>query len=223
MPLLERVTTLIRANLNDLIEKAEDPEKLLKQLLLDMQNQFMQVKTQVAMAIADQHLLEKKQKESLSSQREWLRKAELALVKQEETLTRSALERSLAFENAAHNFAQQVEEQAHQVQLLRDAMQRLEQKMTETKIKADLLMAQHRRSKLAQRAGITPSAEFQHDALFERAKSKVDQAEATAAGQLGAAALDTSHQLEAMDRSEEVDRLLAELKQRTPRALGPAS
>jgi len=223
MPLLERVTTLIRANLNDLIEKAENPEKLLKQLLLDMQNQFMQVKTQVAMAIADQHLLEKKQKESLNSQREWLRKAELALVKQEDALTRSALERSLAYENAAHNFAQQVEEQSHQVQLLRDAMQRLEQKMTETKLKADLLIAQHRRSKLAQRAGITPSAELNHDALFERAKSKVDLAEAAAVGQLHAAALDTTRQLEAMDRTNEVDRLLAELKQRTPRALGPAN
>jgi phage shock protein A len=223
MPLLERVTTLIRANLNDLIEKAENPEKLLKQLLLDMQNQFMQVKTQVAMAIADQHLLEKKQKESLASQREWLRKAELALTKREESLTRTALERSLAFENAAHNFAQQVEEQAHHVQLLRDAMQRLEQKMTETKIKADLLLAQHRRSKLAQRAGVAPSGEFQNDVLFERAKSKVDHAEAMAVGQIQAAALDPARQLEAIDRSDEVDRLLAELKQRVPRALGPAS
>ena len=56
MALLDRVATLVRANINDLIDKAEDPEKLLKQLLLDMQNQFMQVKTQVAIAIAGQHL-----------------------------------------------------------------------------------------------------------------------------------------------------------------------
>ena len=112
------------------------------------------------MAIADQHMLEKKQKESMSSQREWLRKAELALAKQEEALTRTALERSLAFENAALNFAQQVDEQSHQVRLLRDAMQRLEQKMTETKIKADLLIAQHRRAKLAQRACFPPADEF---------------------------------------------------------------
>jgi phage shock protein A len=157
MALLERVTTLLRANLNDLIEKAENPEKLLKQLLLDMQNQFMQVKTQVAMAIADHHLLEKKRNESLASQREWRHKAELALNKNEENLARTALERSLAFDNAARNFAQQVEEQAHQVQMLREAMQNLEQKMLETKLKADLLIAQHRRSKLAQRAGIEPS------------------------------------------------------------------
>jgi len=65
MALLERVSTLVRANLNDLIDKAEDPEKMIKQVILDMQNQLLQVKTQVAIAIADQHLLEKKQKENV--------------------------------------------------------------------------------------------------------------------------------------------------------------
>ena len=63
MALLERVSTLVRANLNDLIDKAEDPEKMLKQVIIDMQNQLLQVKTQVALALADQHLLEKIQKE----------------------------------------------------------------------------------------------------------------------------------------------------------------
>jgi site-specific recombinase XerC len=58
MALLERVATLVRANLNDLIDKAEEPEKMIKQVILDMQNQLLQVKTQVAIAIADQHLLE---------------------------------------------------------------------------------------------------------------------------------------------------------------------
>ena len=63
MALLERVSTLIRANLNDLIDKAEEPEKMLKQVILDMQNQLLQVKTQVAVAIADQHLLLKKKQD----------------------------------------------------------------------------------------------------------------------------------------------------------------
>jgi phage shock protein A len=152
-----------------------------------------------------------------------MRKAELALQKNEEGLARTALERSLAFENAVRNFGQQVEEQTHQVQMLREAMQNLEQKMVETKLKADLLIAQHRRSKLAQRAGVEPSVEFRNEALLERAKTKVDQSEAMAAGQLHAAALDSTRQIEAMDRADEVDRLLAELKQRTQRALGPAS
>ena len=52
MALLERVSTLVRANLNDLIDKAEEPEKMIKQVILDMQNQLLQVKTQVAIAIA---------------------------------------------------------------------------------------------------------------------------------------------------------------------------
>ena len=62
MGLLERVSTLIRANLNDLIDRAEDPEKMIKQVILDMENQLLQVKTQVAVSIADQHMLEKKAK-----------------------------------------------------------------------------------------------------------------------------------------------------------------
>src|SRR5258708_8127552 len=78
MALLERVSTLMRANLNDLIDKAEDPEKMIKQVILDMQNQLLQVKTQAAISIADQHLLEKKQKESQDKNTEWMRKAELA-------------------------------------------------------------------------------------------------------------------------------------------------
>ena len=84
MALLERVSTLIRANLNDLVDKAEDPEKLIKQVIIDMQNQLLQVKTQVAIAIADQHLLEKKQKENEERETEWLQKAELALEKKKD-------------------------------------------------------------------------------------------------------------------------------------------
>ena len=64
MALMERVATLVRANLNDLIDQAEEPEKMIKQVILDMQNQLLQVKTQVAIAIADQHLLDKKHKEN---------------------------------------------------------------------------------------------------------------------------------------------------------------
>ena len=73
MALLERVATLVRANLNDLVDKAEHPEKMIKQVILDMQNQLLQVKTQVAIAIADQHLLTKKQKENEDKVAEWMR------------------------------------------------------------------------------------------------------------------------------------------------------
>ena len=93
MALLERVSTLVRANLNDLIDKAEHPEKMIKQVILDMQNQLLQVKTQVAIAIADQHLLEKKQKENEDKVAEWMRKAELSVDKKQDDLARASLER----------------------------------------------------------------------------------------------------------------------------------
>ena len=90
MALLERVSALIRANLNDLIDRAEDPQKMLKQVILDMQNQMLQVKTQVAIAIADEHLLRKKQKENEDKHAEWMRKAELAVDKKQEDLARGS-------------------------------------------------------------------------------------------------------------------------------------
>ena len=214
MPLLDRVTTLIRANLNDLVDKAEDPEKLLKQLLLDMQNQFMQVKTQVAIAIADQHLLEKKQAENLGAQRDWVRKAELAIAKEEEDLARLALERSLTYENAARNFAQQIEDQSHQVQILRDALHRLEQKMTETKARTELLIAQHRRARLAARAGTAQLQEFEGEALLQRAQAKVSEADALGHGLLTAAEPGAEQRLAALEKADKVEQLLAELKNR---------
>jgi phage shock protein A len=228
MALLDRVTTLIKANLNDLVDKAEDPEKLLKQLLLDMQNQFMQVKTQVAIAIADQHLLEKKQQQSLEAQRDWLRKAELAVSKHEEALARIALERSLTHEEAARNFAQQIEDQAHQVQLLRDALHRLEQKMTETKAKTEVLIAQHRRARLAIRAGTTSMKDFDREAAFDRLQMKVSQADSLGHAQLAAGEANPEQQLAALEKSDQVDRLLADLKTRVngghePLSLPPAS
>src|ERR1700674_6032382 len=92
MGLLERVSTLIRANLNDMIDRAEDPEKLIKQVILDMDNQYLQVKTQVAVSIADQHMLEKKLRENEDAGRDWMHKAELAVEKQQDDLARAALD-----------------------------------------------------------------------------------------------------------------------------------
>src|ERR1700761_1307069 len=84
MGLLERVSTLIRANINDVIDRAEDPEKMIKQVILDMDNQYMQVKTQVAVSIADQHMLEKKWKENEDVGADWMRKAERSVDKQQD-------------------------------------------------------------------------------------------------------------------------------------------
>ena len=220
MALLERVATLIKANLNDLIDKAENPEKLLKQLLLDMQNQFLQVKTQVAIAIADQHLLDKKRHENIQSQQDWIRKAEIAVAKNQEDLARTALERSLIFENAAKNFAEQHDDQAHQVQLLRDALSRLEQKMSDTKTKADMLTAQHRRARVALASGAGSIKGFEQDTAFNRMRAKVLEAEARGQGQQAISEATAEEQFRLLERNDQVDRMLSELKARMGGAPG---
>ena len=108
MALLDRVATLVRANLNDLVDHAENPEKMLKQVILDMENQFIQVKTQVAIALADLHLLEKKKKENAEKHAEWMRKAELAVDKKDDELARAALERAMSFQQLTDSFDQQI-------------------------------------------------------------------------------------------------------------------
>ena len=147
MALLERVSTLIRANINDLVDKAEDPEKMIKQVILDMQNQLLQVKTQVAIALADQHLLEKRQKENETASADWVRRAELAVDKKHDDLARAALERSMSYKQMAESFAQQVADQKLQVESLKAALLKLEQKLVEAQAKSDLLIAQHRRAR----------------------------------------------------------------------------
>ena len=89
MALLERVATLVLANLNDLVDQAEDPEKMIKQVILDMQNQLLQVKTQVAISIADQHVLEGKLREAEESEGQWMNRAGLAVDKKDEALARA--------------------------------------------------------------------------------------------------------------------------------------
>ncbi len=147
MAVLERVATLVRANLNDLIDRAEDPEKMIKQVILDMENQLLQVKTQVAISMADQHLLQKKQKEQEDKAAEWMRKADLAVGKGQDDLARSALERYQSFTKLAEGYTRQVADQRLQVDTLRNALDKLDQKLSEARAKSDLLLAQHRRAR----------------------------------------------------------------------------
>src|SRR6185503_9425341 len=126
MAVLERVATLVRANLNDLIDRAEDPEKMIKQVIFGMENQLLQVKMQVAISMADDPLLQKKQSDKAA---EWMRKAELAVDKGQDDLARAALERYQSFTKMADGYTQQVTDQKQQVDALRRALEQLEQKL----------------------------------------------------------------------------------------------
>jgi phage shock protein A len=215
MALLERVSTLVRANLNDLIDKAEHPEKMIKQVILDMQNQLLQVKTQVAIAIADQHLLEKKQKENEDKVAEWMRKAELSVDKKQDDLARASLQRVESYRDLSENFTQQVSDQKAQVENLKSALRQLEQKLAEAQGKADLLIAQHRR---ARAVGKATDAQFvlgnnaKPGAAFDRMKRKVAHAEAVSDAKAEIAGANIEERLAALEKEDRIEQLLAELK-----------
>jgi phage shock protein A len=214
MALLERVSTLVRANLNDLIDKAEHPEKMIKQVILDMQNQRLQVKTQVAIAIADQHLLEKKQKENEAKVAEWMRKAELAVDKKQDDLARAALQRLESYRELCEGFAQQIIDQRAQVENLKTALRQLEQKLAEAQGKADLLIAQHRRARAVGKASDAKmgGSNGSSAGAFDRMKRKVAHAEALSHAKSELAADDIEGRLAALDKEDKIEQLLAELK-----------
>jgi phage shock protein A len=216
MALLERVSTLIRANLNDLVDQAEHPEKMIKQVILDMQNQLMQVKTQVALAIADQHILEKKCKENREREADWMRKAEMAVTKKQDDLARAALDRALSCQQMAASFEQQVTDQKTEVENLRQALHKLDQKLAEAEAKSDLLIAQHRRARALSRASDARMAagDRGNAATFDRMKRKVQSAEALSHAKSELLGDNIDDRLAALDKEDQIERLLGELKAR---------
>ncbi len=221
MGLLERVSTLIRANINDMVDRAEDPEKMIKQVILDMENQYLQVKTQVAVSIADQHILEKKQNEQENIGKDWMRKAEVAVDKGEDDLARAALDRFQTSQRLAQSFQEQVNDQRGQVEMLKTALIKLEQKLDEAKSKRELLLARHRRSIALDKATRAQVAigDGSKSASFERMKDRVEHSEATATAELELLTDDVADRLNRLDRDSEVERLLTDLK--TRRAVPP--
>jgi phage shock protein A len=216
MALLERVSALIRANLNDLIDRAEDPQKMLKQVILDMQNQMLQVKTQVAIAIADEHLLQKKQRENADKHAEWMRKAELAIDKKQDDLARAALERAVGYRNLAQNFEEEITHQKGQVENLKSVLRKLEQKLSEAQAKSELLIAKHRRSRALTKASQARLAANDESKMgtFDRMKNKVQGEEAMGQAMAEIADDDVEEKLALLDKDDEIERLLAELKAR---------
>ncbi len=216
MALMERVSTLIRANLNDLIDKAEEPEKMLKQIILDMQNQLLQVKTQLAVSVADQHLLEKKRKENEEKMREWMRKAELAVDKRHDDLARAALERYKSCSLLEESFNEQVEHQKAQVETLKTALRGLEQKLIEAKSRSEMLMTRHRRARAAGKASRAERAiqEGSSHEAFERMRGKITRAEATSDAEGELLRDDLEARLAKLGQEDEIEKLLAEVKSR---------
>ena len=214
MGLLDRVSTLVRANLNDLLDRAEDPEKVIKQLLIDMNNQLIQVKTQVAAAIADEKKLYARYQEAQTQADEWQRKAELAVEKGDDELAKQALARRNSYAQTAQGFQEQWQAQSAQVQTLKDALRTLESKISEAETKKDLLIARSRRAKAEEQVHRTIGNIRGVGALsdFERLEDRVEQQEARAAAYTDLSTDTLETKFATLEQESEVDRQLAELK-----------
>ncbi|MCL4426430.1 MAG: PspA/IM30 family protein, partial [Firmicutes bacterium] len=159
MSILKKIGTILRANLNDLIDRAADPEKMANQLVLDMEEALKRLKTQVASAIADRNLLEEKARQKVEEAIDWRNKAKLAVDKGEDDLAREALRRARAGEDEAEKYQKEVETQAKEVDKLKSTLGELTVKLEEARGKRDMIVAQVRRARIAKEvSGIRSSA-----------------------------------------------------------------
>ena len=214
MNLLERVLTLLRANLNTMVEKADDPEKVLRQLQLDMRNQLMQVKTQVATAIAEGRKLQSRAKEKKGEADAWQRKAEHAILQNNDAAARNALSRYNEIIKQAQRYQQQQQEQEQLVSTMKSVLQRLEAKISEVETSIELLAARKRNALLQQRVydALNKSGAPKETERANRAQDAVMEAEARARAMADLHQRDLDVQLEQLSQEQLVEQQLNELK-----------
>jgi phage shock protein A len=214
MNLLERVLTLLRANLNSMVEKADDPEKVLRQLQLDMRNQLMQVKTQVATAIAESRKLHSRVKEKRVEAESWQRKAEQSILQNNDTAARSALSRYNEVVRQAQRYQQQQQEQEQLVSTMRGVLLQLEEKISEVETTIELLAARKRNALLQQRVydALNKSGGPKDTERANRAQDAVMEAEARARALADLHQRGLDVQLEQLSEDQLLEQQLNELK-----------
>jgi phage shock protein A len=188
MSLFDRIGLLLRSNINAMVSKAEDPEKILNQLLIDMRDQFIEAKKQVAVAIADEKRLYAKMIAAQQASAEWERKAMLAVQAGDDGLAQEALARQQSEAQLAEQWNGQWQAQKVVVEQLRSALLQLNEKIDEAKRKKDLMIARAKRAEAQKTiqntmAGLNDNSAFD---AFGRMSEKVEQmeAEAAASGEL---------------------------------------
>jgi phage shock protein A len=220
MGIFSRLGTLIKSNINDLITRAEDPEKMLNQVLLEMQQQLVEAKKAVAVAIADEKKLQKQYNSELDKSKEWERKAMVAVRAGNDDLARQALARKQEHEQISTQFQQQWIAQKQAVDKLKDALRLLNNKIEEAKRKKNILIARKKRAEAHQQIASTmqglgdTSAFDTFDRMAERINLLEAEAEASSelAGELSGDNLESQFlQLEAGGHGTE-DEALNELK-----------
>lgn len=220
MSLWQRIKLILSSNINAVVSKAEEPDKILEQLLVEMRNQYRDAKVQVGRAIADEKRLRAQLDQEASQVGEWEKKARLALKSSDEELAKKALLRKREVEGRVATLQEQWEGQKNAVEGLKVALAKLNDKIEEAKRQKDVLIARHKRAVAKQEihdtlSGISDPGTFD---TFDRMTGKVEQAEAQAAaseelGQLTAG--DTlEEEFKALEEADVGDSLLAELMER---------
>lgn len=182
MGIFARLATLIKSNLNDLISRSEDPEKMLNQVVLDMKNQLIEAKKQVAVSIADEKKLAKQAEQEAANAAEWERRAMLAIKAGDDGLAKEALARKKEHDQLAGTLKEQWQKQKQAVEQLKTALRMLNGKIEEANRKKNVLIARKKRAE-AQRAiqetmtGMNNVSAFE---TFDRMSAKIDQIEAEA-------------------------------------------
>ncbi|MGO9413377.1 MAG: PspA/IM30 family protein [Spirochaetia bacterium] len=219
MGILDRIRTVLKSNINALISKAEDPEKMLNQLLMDMNEQLLEAKKQVAMSIADEKKLERQMLENKGQAEDWEKKAMLAVKVGKDDLAKEALLRKQEYDGYASSFQKEFESQHASVEQLKDALRQLSGKIEEASRKKNLLIARAKRAEAQKQiqqtmGSLTGGSSFD---TFDRMAEKVDQieAEADAMKELSSVTEDQKledkfKELESSDSS--ADKLLEDLK-----------
>ncbi|MGD0675226.1 MAG: PspA/IM30 family protein [Polyangiaceae bacterium] len=220
MGIFSRLAQLIRSNLNDLISRSEDPEKMLNQVVLDMNNQLVEAKKQVAASIADEKRLAKQFEQEAANAQEWERRAMMALRAGNEVLAKEALARKREYDEIAKTLQDQWTKQKTAVDQLKTALRLLNDKIEEAKRKRNVLIARKKRAE-AQKAiqetmsGLRDQSAFE---TFDRMTQKIDQIEAEAEAQADLAqdlSGDTlATQFQQLERTHSADDDLTALKRK---------
>ncbi len=177
-----RLATLIKSNLNDLISQSEDPEKMLNQIIVDMNTQLVEAKKQVAVAIADEKRLHKNLQNEASVTAEWQKKAMMAIRAGDDELAKQALLRKKEHESTTASYQEQWEKQKKATDQLKTALRALNHKIEEAKRKKNVLVAKKRRAEAMKSiqetmSGLSDTSAFD---TFDRMAEKIEQIEAEA-------------------------------------------
>ncbi|MFO7170925.1 MAG: PspA/IM30 family protein [Chloroflexota bacterium] len=216
MSILGRIRDLLSANINAMLDQAEDPEKMANEYLRQLSNEEYEVKTSVAQAMADASRLNRLEAQYLADAESWDRKAEAALRAGDEELAKAALARKVQANRLYQEYKQQSDAQEEQVAKLQDALVQLQTRIAETRAKRDLIIAKKNRAETQEaiqrtvRNATEISALDKLDQLDRRLDERLDRAEAMA--KLEGDTLE--NRFRDLERQSEVDSELAELKRR---------